>query len=263
MVLRRWALPLMWAHSVHSSAPKPPSLRLFSQNPLFASARLSPPDGQRHYLFSVMRAREGDRVALFNGIDGEWEAEIVRLNRKGCEFAVRGCLRPQPAPAPAPTLLFGVLKGARLPSLVEKAVELGVGELVPVLTTHCHARALNVPRLQAVATEAAEQCGRLDVPVISPLATLRDVLATWDPQRPLFACDTRTGASPLAGQSAAAARAGGILIGPEGGLAPHEWEALDTYGYVTPVSLGRNTLRAETAAMAALAILGAATEDAV
>jgi 16S rRNA (uracil1498-N3)-methyltransferase len=163
MVLRRWALPLMWAHSVHSSAPKPPSLRLFSQNPLFASARLSPPDGQRHYLFSVMRAREGDRVALFNGIDGEWEAEIVRLNRKGCEFAVRGCLRPQPAPAPAPTLLFGVLKGARLPSLVEKAVELGVGELVPVLTTHCHARALNVQRLQAVATEAAEQCGRLDV----------------------------------------------------------------------------------------------------
>eukprot|EP00966_Prymnesium_polylepis_P222540 5148448-Prymnesium_polylepis.1 len=99
------------------------------------------------------------------------------MNRKRCELAVRRQLRPQPPPAPAPTLLFAVLKGARLPTLIEKAVELGAGELMPVVTKHCHAREVNEARLQSIATEAAEQCGRLDVPPIRAVRTLPQALA--------------------------------------------------------------------------------------
>ena len=102
---------LLLSHLLHTTAIPRPSLRLFTQSPLLEAHIISPPEGQRHYLTSVMRAKEGSRVALFNGVDGEWEAEVISLNRKRCELAIRRQLRPQPPSTPAPTLLFAVLKG--------------------------------------------------------------------------------------------------------------------------------------------------------
>ncbi|KAL1496195.1 hypothetical protein AB1Y20_014811 [Prymnesium parvum] len=232
-----------------------PSLRLFTPAPLAPAQCVVLSEAQRHYVASVMRLRVGARLALFNGSDGEWEAELTALGRRTAELAVRSRLREQPPRVPAPTLLFGVLKGARLPSLVEKSVELGVGKLVPVVTDNCHARAVNEARLQNIATEAAEQCGRMDVPRIDAAVSLSQALEAWDRSRPLFACDTRPGAKPLS-CVASDAQAGGLLVGPEGGLSPEDWRILDEYRFVQPVTLSQNTLRAETAAMAALAIIG-------
>ena len=236
-----------------------PQIRLYTpRQALTRENVLTLSDGQRHYLFSVMRAKVGGKVALFNGEDGEWSAAIEALDKRRCELRVLEQLREQPADVPSePTLLFGVLKGARLPTLVEKAVELGVGSLRPVVTQHCAARTLNVARLQSIATEAAEQSRRLTVPDVSEPEPLEAALAAWDPSRPLCVCDERGDAPPLSwlatrgvlGDSPA------VLVGPEGGFSPDEFEQLEAMACVTPVSLGPNTLRAETAALAACAIL--------
>lgn len=241
---------------LHIGAIARAPVRLYVPQPLFAAAAIALPDGQRHYLASVMRAKEGGHVALFNGDDGEWTARIDTLDRKRCHVVVDALRRPQPMAAPAPTLLFGVLKGARLPTLIEKATELGVGELVPVLTARCAARDLNIPRMQAIAVEAAEQCGRLTVPPVRPVLPLARALDGWDPSRPLFACDTRGAEdTPALAGLAVPARGGGLLIGPEGGLAPEEIEAIEALECTRLVTLGPNTLRAETAALAALALV--------
>lgn len=199
---------------------------------------------------------------VFNGADGEWLATIGELDRKRCVLTVLEQLRPQPVSADSPILLFGVLKGARLPTLVEKATELGVAKLVPVLTRHCAAKALNVEKLQRTACEAAEQSRRLTVPQITQPLPLRDALAAWDVSRALLLCDERGGAPPLTSVLANLHRFGecgvggvGILVGPEGGFAADEFVDLDGLPCVQSVSLGANTLRAETAALAACAIL--------
>ena len=236
-------------------------IRLFAPSqPLAARAALSLPDEQRHYLANVMRAKPGGKILLFNGVDGEWSASIDVLDKKRCELLVIELTRPQPTPiAAAPTLLFGVLKGQRLPTLIEKCTELGCGDFMPVVMRHCAARSLNVPRLQAIATEAAEQSRRLTVPTVHEPVALADALAGWEPSRPLFVCDElghAGGAPPLGGLAAELAAASpGILIGPEGGLAAEERTLLQEQAFVRAVSLGANTLRAETAAMAACALL--------
>ena len=142
-------------HAIAAASAARPSIRIHTpgQQPLVAGASFELTDGQRHHLFNVMRQREGNAVAVFNGFDGEWEAEITSLNKRNGVLHVRTQIRPQPVVVGAPTLLFGVLKGARQPMLIEKAVELGVGDLQPVLSQHCAARSLNVDRLNSIAAE--------------------------------------------------------------------------------------------------------------
>lgn len=242
----------------HASAA--PEVRLFTPSQqLSRASSLTLSDGQRHYLGNVMRFRVGDVVNVFNGEDGEWSAEVAVLSKRECSLIIRDQTRTQPQPQPAPTLVFGMLKSQRLPMLVEKACELGVGNLQPVVTEYCAVRKLNVEKLSKVVVEAAEQCRRLTVPTIEKPELLLSALETWDPSRPLFLCDERGDAPPLAQLAAsegdAAIAGAGLLIGPEGGFSPAEFEALDRLEYVQSVSLGAHTLRAETAALAACAVL--------
>jgi len=217
----RFLLVLAALATVVISSPAP-SIRLHTRQPLAASSLISLEESQRHYLFSVMRARAGDSVALFNGQDGEWLARISTISKSSVQLSLQSQLRPQRAEDGA-TLLFGVLKGARLPMLVEKATELGVSQLQPVLMQHCAARAVNVPRLQAIAVEAAEQSGRLTVPSMGNPLPLKAALQKWSelqPSRALCVCDER-GGSRLIGELAASGEVeanSGVLIGPEGGF---------------------------------------------
>ena len=238
-----------------------PQTRLFVPQPLSGGASIALSEDQRHKLLSVLRLRPGDGVALFNGEDGEWAAEVETLDRRGGAVRVSALQRSQ-LDQPSPTLLFGVLKGARLPALVEKATELGVGELQPVLTQHCHARDLNLGKLAAAAAAAAEQSARLTVPAIRPPVPLLEALARLERReapRRLCVCDERGGGIPPLSQVARGLGAGetlDLLVGPEGGFSPAEFEELDGHALVSRVSLGPHTLRSETAVLAALAVLG-------
>ena len=232
-----------------------------SESSLLEGAVVGLSAAQRRYLGTVMRLQVGDSVNVFNGRDGEWRAQIHQLDRKHCELRMESLLRQQPSSSTSgrPALIFAVLKGARLPTLIEKATELGVADLQPCLTDRCVARDLNCDRLMGIAAEAAEQCGRLSVPTVHPPRPLAELLQTW-PERglgSLCACDERGEAPSLArmAYSTGGAQIGGLLIGPEGGFSPREFALMDDADWVRPVSLGDNILRAETAAIAALAVL--------
>lgn len=250
----RTLLLLLRASHVQSA----PNVRLYTPHAQSFSpgGQIALAEGQRKYLASVMRFKASDTLSVFNGCDGEWTACVEVLDKRRGEVRLLECVRSQPPAAAEPVLLFGVLKGARLPLLVEKSCELGVGALQPVVTKHCAARALNVGRMQAIAIEAAEQSRRLTVPRVAEPTPLHRVLDGWDPKRPLLVCDERGEAPPLSSVAASVASAGpGVLIGPEGGFAADEFDALASRPFVRLVSLGTNTLRAETAALAALAVL--------
>ena len=237
-----------------SAAGRSRDIRLHTPHALGVAAEVELSEPQRRYLFSVMRATAGDRLLAFNGADGEWRVRIEALDKKRGVLRAEELQRAQPADAPSPSLYFAVLKGARLPALVEKATELGVGELQPVVTRHCAARDLNAARLNLVAIEAAEQCGRLTVPTVREPVALPKMLAGWDAETPLFVCDERRDGAPPFGTVGAPPGAA-ILVGPEGGFSPEEFEALDALAAARRVSLGANILRAETAALAALAVV--------
>ena len=238
----------------------PSTIRLFVEAPLAAGATVALASGQVHYLRNVMRRKPGDRIRLFNGRDGEWEGAIETLapGRAGVRLGTR--LAPQP-PAPVLRLLFAPLKAERTRFAVEKATELGVGAIHPVLTRFGQTRRVNVARLRAHAIEAAEQCGRLEVPSVAPPCPLADALAGWPPDRRLLVCDPeaeRTLAESLAGVPAAS---WAILVGPEGGFAPAERRLLAGHPTAVSVRLGPRILRAETAVAAALACWQALAGD--
>ena len=197
----------------------PSTIRLFVEAPLAAGATATLASGQAHYLRNVMRRKPGDRIRLFNGRDGEWEGAIETLAPS------RAIIRPgarlaEQTPPPDLRLLFAPLKGERTRFVVEKATELGVGAIHPVLTRYGQTRRVNVARLRAHAIEAAEQCGRLEVPSIAPPCPLADALAGWPPERRLLwsATPRPNARSPSRWPDAPA----GILVGPEGGFAPAE-----------------------------------------
>ncbi|MDE0048282.1 MAG: 16S rRNA (uracil(1498)-N(3))-methyltransferase [Rhodospirillales bacterium] len=236
------------------------AIRLFVEEPLAADASLALAHGQAHYLRNVMRRAPGDRIRLFNGRDGEWEGIIESIAPR--RAAVRlGTQTAAQRPVPDVRLLFAPLKATRTRFVVEKATELGVGAIHPVLTRHGQTTRVNVERLRAHAIEAAEQCGRLDVPSIVPPCPLADALAAWPPERRLLVCD------PAAESTAAEALGGGaggpwaILIGPEGGFAPSERRLLADHPAAVHVRLGPCILRAETAVAAALACWQALAGD--
>jgi 16S rRNA (uracil1498-N3)-methyltransferase len=235
--------------------------RLFVRNPLEAGAEIEAERDQANYLLNVLRLRPADSILLFNGRDGEWRAHIAGQARRGCRLVVDEQVRPQTGP-PDLHYLFAPLKHARLDYMVQKAVEMGAGRLRPVITRHTQATRVNLDRMEANAIEAAEQCGILTLPAIDPPQKLDAVLAGWDPARPLIFGDE---SAPVASPSAALARLprgpAAVLIGPEGGFAAEEREDLLSRPYVTALSLGPRILRADTAAIAALALAQAFIGD--
>ena len=207
---------------------------------------------QAHHLGTVLRRGPGDAVRLFNGAGGEWAARIATLRRDRCELVVGAQLRPQ-APEPDLWLAFAPLKRDATDLLVEKATELGAGALLPVLTARTVAARVNLDRLGAIATAAAEQCERLTRPRIAAPVALAALLADWPGQRPLLAALERQDAPGIAPARGPA----GLLIGPEGGFTGAELDLLRRHAFVVPASLGVRILRAETAAIVGLALLQA------
>lgn len=201
-----------------------------------------------------MRRRQGDQVLLFNGQDGEFTAEIASIDRNAITFALGEQVRPQMAAADC-WLCFAPVKRDATEMIVQKATELGVSELRPVLTARTQTRQVNRERLSAIAREAAEQSERLTVPAIAEPVTLSALLASWPENRSLIVAAERRTAPPLRPNDAPSA----LLIGPEGGFAPEELDALARHPFVSLTSLGGTILRAETAAIAGLARLLAGT----
>jgi 16S rRNA (uracil1498-N3)-methyltransferase len=237
------------------------SQRLYVRADLSVGAKIEAERGQANYLLSVLRLHAGDTILLFNGREGEWRARIAPSGRKDCVLVVEEQLRPQTA-APDLHYLFAPLKHARLDYMVQKAVEMGASRLRPVLTRHTQISRVNVERMQANAIEAAEQCGILALPDIDAPGKLADLLAAWDPARRLIFCDE---AAPVQSPAEALGTMGpgpaALLVGPEGGFSPDERDDLLERPYVTALSLGPRILRAETAAVAALALLQAFIGD--
>ncbi len=237
--------------------------RLFVDAPLAAGAALALAPPQAHYVTRVMRRKPGDALMLFNGRDGEWRAEIEAA-RKGCAVNVVECSRAQAA-GPDVWLVFAAVKRAPIDLIATKATELGVAALCPVTTRHTAVGRVNLDRLRANAVEAAEQCGRLDVPDCRAPAAFDDLIAGWPEGRRALVCDETGGGAPIAQALAEAAREPAtpwaIVSGPEGGFADDEIRALTALPGALRVGLGPRILRAETAALAALACWQAALGD--
>lgn len=237
-------------------------IRLYVEAGLGKGAAVPLGRAQSHYLSAVMRLGVGDRVLLFNGRDGEWRARIATQNRTACDLAVEAQTRPQTQGADL-WLAFAPIKRARIDLVAEKATELGVAVLQPVMTRRTDVARINLERLRAHTIEAAEQCGRLDVPELREPVALDRLIAGWPSGRRLLVCDETGGGTPIAAALADAldgAPGGGgshapwaILTGPEGGFDPAELDALAKLPIVTRAGLGPLILRADTAAVAALA----------
>ncbi len=229
-------------------------VRLFVEAPLAAGARVVPDAAQTHYLLHVMRAQEGDRAGLFNGRDGEWIATLVDKTKRACAFRCEKQIAPQHE-VPDLWLAFAPIKKTPADYVVQKATELGVRALAPVFTRRTIASRVNLERMRANAIEAAEQSGRVSVPAVREPVRLDVLLSQWPKERRLVFCDEAGDARPL--REALAAQPDGafaILTGPEGGFDPDERALLRDHPFVIPVTLGRRILRADTAALAALAI---------
>lgn len=233
-------------------------IRLFVEAPLAPGASVALGREQAHYLLNVMRLPPGAAVLLFNGRDGEWRALLAEGSRRGAVLICEDLTRPQSEP-PDLWLLFAPVKKARTVFIAEKAAEMGARRLLPVITRHTNAERVNAARLRANAVEAAEQCGLLSVPEVAEPRRLEAALAGWDGARRLIFCDeTMAGGGAFSGVGPGPAA---ILTGPEGGFAPEEAAMLRALPFAHPVSLGPRILRAETAAVAAMALWQAAAGD--
>lgn len=235
-------------------------IRLHVPTPLSADAAVLPTLDQSRYLTQVMRLKIGDSLLVFNGVDGEWRCVIAEILKKGVVLRAEAQARAQ-AMGPDVQLLISVVKKSALEFAVEKATELGARRIGLVVTHRTQTQHVRMDRLDAIAIEAAEQTGRLDVPTIDEPAKLGERLDGWEAGRRLMFCD-ETGGEP-AGAALRAAGSGpwAVLIGPEGGFSPEERERLRSLPFTTAVSLGPRILRADTAAIAALTLWQAAVGD--
>jgi 16S rRNA (uracil1498-N3)-methyltransferase len=215
-----------------------------------------------HYLRHVLRLEKGQHIAVFNARDGEYAARIDGFGKGWCTLQIED-RRRAPAPEPDLWLVFAPIKRARLDFMVEKATELGVSALRPVFTQHTAMTRVNNDRLRATAIEAAEQSERLSVPEIMEPAQLPEALARWPGERRLVVCDESGGGGPIADVLAKEnlTQPYAILTGPEGGFSRAELDAIGKLPFVTRVGLGPRVLRADTAALAALAIFQALAHD--
>jgi 16S rRNA (uracil1498-N3)-methyltransferase len=240
---------------VATPAWPPASLpRLYVEEILSEGLALTLDGPQANYLAAVMRLRPGDPVKLFDGLTGEWIGEIADAGKKRVTLTVGERLRERES-VPDLWLLFAPIKRGRIDWLVEKATELGVARLLPVITRRTIVDRLNLERLRAHAIEAAEQCERTALPEIAEPQKLEALLAAWPADRALLFADER-GGEPLATAAHAPAA---ILIGPEGGFTDEERAAIRAVPQARAVSLGPRILRADTAALAAISLwMGAA-----
>ena len=236
-------------------------IRLFVETPLADGGEVATAPEQAHYLAHVMRARIGEAILLFNGRDGEWRARVADIGRRTVRLEIQAQVRPQIL-GPDLDLIVAVVKRPRLETIAEKAAELGARRLLPVTTERTNAGHANQARLTAIAVEAAEQTGRLDVPEILPEAALAEVLEGWPSDRRLMFCDEAGEAAPaIDALEGEADGSWAILIGPEGGFSPKERAAARATPGALPVNLGPRILRADTAAIAALTIWQATLGD--
>jgi 16S rRNA (uracil1498-N3)-methyltransferase len=236
--------------------------RLYSDAPLADGAVIALDRGQSHYLKRVLRLKDGQEILVFNGRDGEWRARLEGGARQAAALRIAGRTRPQTVSGDL-HYLFAPLKSARFDYMVQKAVEMGVSQVRPVLTQHGQIARVNLERMRANAIEAAEQCGILCLPEIAAPMPLTRTLAAWQPDRHLVFCDEAADvADPLAALAAVPRRAPlAVLIGPEGGFAAEERTALLKLPHVVRLALGPRILRADTAAVAALALVQAVIGD--
>ena len=230
--------------------------RLYVPSALAGGAEIPLSPDQTNYLVNVLRLGPGARVLVFNGRDGEFAATLAKVSRKGASLAAGAQIRPQEAP-PDVEFLFAPLKHARLDYMAQKAVEMGAKRLSPVLTRHTQATRLNLERLRANAIEACEQCGVIWTPEIMALRPLEQALAEWPEGRLLVFCDEDAPQeSPLDALAKTRASNGvSLLIGPEGGFDEQERRAILAIPQAVRLSLGPRILRADTAAVAALALI--------
>jgi 16S rRNA (uracil1498-N3)-methyltransferase len=251
------------------SAPREPGqvTRLFVAQALVPAAEIELAEDATHYLRNVLRLSPGERVGLFNGRDGEWSAELVGLSKRAAKLQLCERTRPQ-TEDPDLWLVFAPIKRQRIDLLVEKATELGAAELLPVFTRRTVMARVNLDRLAAHAKEAAEQTERLTVPVIREPRSLDKMLAEWPQGRRLLVCAEAGPAHPmvdalgeLTGDVRNRTESWAILTGPEGGFTSSELDALGKLPFVTAVGLGPRILRADTAAIAALACWQALVGD--
>jgi 16S rRNA (uracil1498-N3)-methyltransferase len=232
-----------------------PKTRLFVDATLEAGAQVSLLKDQAHYVSRVMRQDVGASALLFNGHDGEWLAHISSISKTQCQLSLEAQTRQQQS-EPDIWLVFAPIKKSRMDFMIEKATELGASRLLPVFTRNTDVSRVNVERLQATALESAEQCERLNVPQVDKAVDLDNLIRDWDPSRQLYIMDeTGTGnpAIPAFSSLSQPGKPAAILIGPEGGFTASELDQLRDLAFVTPVTLGPRVLRAETAALTALA----------
>ena len=240
--------------------------RIYLDAPLTGGAEVAFDRDQANYLRNVLRLGQGDAVLLFNGRDGEWQARLALTGKRALSATVGERLRQQPEPLDL-HFLFAPLKHARLDYLVQKAVEMGASRLQPVITRHTQVARVNTERMRANAIEAAQQCGVLTLPEIKEPVAFKTIAGSDDAERLLVFCDEDAEVTdPLAALAAARPIERGlpplaVLIGPEGGFAEDEREALRKRPNVVRIALGPRILRADTAAVAALALVQAVLGD--
>ena len=236
-------------------------LRLFVEAALGQGARVEPDEGLSHYLLHVMRGKIGDRISLFNGRDGEWLAHIAEISKRTCILECERLTAPQ-REVPDVWLVFAPIKKTPADYLTQKATELGVRVLQPVMTRRTVVTRVNLERMRANAVEAAEQSGRLGVPEVRETVTFEKLLDSWPGDRWLLFCDEGAAAAQHSGEASPIAEClhsapdgpWAVITGPEGGFDPAERARLRELPFVVPVLLGGRILRADTAALAALAV---------
>ena len=235
--------------------------RLFVDTPLGAGVSVEADTKQFNYLANVLRLGEGARILVFNGQDGEWAAVLKFAGKKKLSLVCETLERAQTT-LPDLVFLFAPLKVGRLDYLVQKAVEMGAGIVQPVITDFTQNLRVSVEKLQANALEAAEQCGILAVPQMKEAVKLEVLLESWDRSRRVIFCDeVHETQNPLGALGAVSEKRLAVLIGPEGGFSDAERELLRSLPFVTAIPLGPRILRADTAAVAALAVVQAVLGD--
>ncbi|WP_455477217.1 16S rRNA (uracil(1498)-N(3))-methyltransferase [Bartonella sp. B41] len=235
--------------------------RLFVRQPLVLNKEVKIEGSQALYLARVLRMQEGERILLFNGHDGEWLAKLIDIRKKVVSARLIRQERLQTL-CSSFVYCFAPIKNARLDYMVQKVVEMGASVLQPVVTHHTQVSRINMVRMKANIVEAAQQCGILSLPKCLPAVSLAELLEHWNENKTLFFCDEAHELhSPLPLLKRHGVATSGILIGPEGGFSEEERSFLKKHPFVIPISLGSCVLRADTAAVAALALLNATVGD--
>jgi len=235
-------------------------IRLYLDHPLGEGQTLSLHRTQAHYLFSVMRLGPGDSLCVFNGRDGEWRATVTEAGKRGGRLTCGAQTAPQRDP-PDLWLLFAPIKKARTDFIVEKAAEMGAARILPVQTDFTNSERVRQDRLQAHAVEAAEQCGGTYVPEVCDMQKLDALLSDWPGDRRLMFCDEALAGGTCVLPADGQGQPWAVLIGPEGGFSERERARLSSLSFAHPVALGPRILRADTAAVAALALWQTACGD--